>query len=112
MGASIAGLGRVAQAPCDRRDHAEFNEGIIRTVPVPLLPIREQHRIAGILSAFDEKIELNSRMADNLEAVARATFRSTFVSARADQRIWLIHRTFHRRSGGGARGSAMSHRRS
>ena len=57
-----------------------LNEGIIRTVPVPLLPIREQHRIAGILSAFDEKIELNSRMADNLEAVARATFRSTFVS--------------------------------
>ena len=51
-----------------------LNEGIIRTVPVPLVPIREQHRIAGILSAFDDKIELNRRMATTLEGLARAAY--------------------------------------
>ena len=36
-------------------------------------------RIAGILGALDDKIELNRRMSETLEATARALFRSWFV---------------------------------
>lgn len=45
-----------------------------------LPPITVQRRVAGTLGALDDKIELNSRMAHNLEAIARAVFRSRFVS--------------------------------
>jgi type I restriction enzyme S subunit len=51
---------------------------------VHLLPIRfpgreEQDAIASILSAFDDKIDLNRRMNETLEAMARAIFRDWFV---------------------------------
>ncbi len=39
----------------------------------------EQKRIAGILSAFDDKIELNRKMCKTLEAMAEALFKSWFV---------------------------------
>ena len=61
-----------------------LNEGIIRTVPVPLLPIREQHRIAGILGALDDKIELNRRLSETREGAAQALFRSWFPDSEAD----------------------------
>jgi type I restriction enzyme S subunit len=48
-------------------------------VTVPHPPIESQRRIAGILSALDDKIELNRRKAETLEATARALFRSWFV---------------------------------
>jgi type I restriction enzyme S subunit len=41
--------------------------------------IDEQRAIASILSAFDDKIELNRRTAETLEAMARAVFKSWFV---------------------------------
>lgn len=44
---------------------------------LPPLPIQRQ--IAAILSAFDDKIELNRRMNRTLEALARALFKSWFV---------------------------------
>ncbi len=44
---------------------------------VPLLP--EQRAIAHILGALDDKIELNRRMNETLEAMARALFKSWFV---------------------------------
>ena len=47
------------------------------TVPVP--PIQEQHIIAHILGTLDDKIELNHRMNETLEAMARALFKSWFV---------------------------------
>lgn len=51
----------------------------------------EQRKIAGILGAFDDKIELNRRMNETLEAIARAIFKSWFVDfdpvrAKADGR--------------------------
>ena len=46
-------------------------------VLVPPLP--EQRRIAHVLGALDDKIELNRRMAETLDAMARALFRSWFV---------------------------------
>jgi type I restriction enzyme S subunit len=44
---------------------------------VPTLP--EQRRIAHILGSLDDKIELNRRMSETLEAMARALFKSWFV---------------------------------
>ena len=42
-------------------------------------PMREQHAIAHILGTLDDKIELNRRMNETLEAIARALFKSWFV---------------------------------
>ena len=46
---------------------------------VRLPPLHEQRRIADILSALDDKIELNRRMNHTLESIARAIFKSWFV---------------------------------
>lgn len=42
-------------------------------------PLHEQKRIADILGALDDKIELNRRMNETLEAMARALFQSWFI---------------------------------
>ncbi len=42
-------------------------------------PIEEQKAIANILSTLDDKIELNRRMNETLEAIARALFKAWFV---------------------------------
>ena len=47
------------------------------TSSVPPLP--EQRAIAHILGTLDDKIELNRRMNETLEAMARALFKSWFV---------------------------------
>ena len=47
------------------------------TIPLPPLP--EQRAIAHILGTLDDKIELNRRMNETLEAMARAIFKSWFV---------------------------------
>ena len=47
------------------------------TVPVP--DIAEQRAIAHILGSLDDKIELNRRMNETLEAMASALFKSWFV---------------------------------
>ena len=44
-----------------------------------LPPIEEQRRIAHILGALDDKIELNRQMNETLEATARAIFKSWFI---------------------------------
>ena len=51
----------------------------LRKVLLPLPPIEEQRRIGHILSTLDDKIELNRRMNETLEAMARALFKSWFV---------------------------------
>lgn len=47
--------------------------------PIPLPSISEQGTIASILSAIDDKIDLNRRMNETLEATARALFKDWFV---------------------------------
>ena len=47
------------------------------TIHLPPLP--EQRAIAHVLGSLDDKIELNRRMCETLEAMARALFRSWFV---------------------------------
>ena len=56
-----------------------LNEGIIRSFPLQLPPLPEQSAIAHILGTLDDKIELNRRMNETLEAMVRALFKSWFV---------------------------------
>ena len=46
---------------------------------IPIPPLLEQKTIASILSSLDDKIELNRRMNETLEAMARAIFKDWFV---------------------------------
>jgi type I restriction enzyme S subunit len=46
---------------------------------IPLPPLPEQRAIAHILGTLDDKIELNRRMSETLEAMARALFKAWFV---------------------------------
>src|SRR6185437_3399413 len=46
---------------------------------IPLPPIHEQRAIAHILGTLDDKIELNRKMNETLETMARALFKSWFV---------------------------------
>ena len=51
----------------------------LRSVPITYPEFREQQRIGELLGALDDKIELNRRMNETLEAMARAIFRDWFV---------------------------------
>ena len=55
------------------------NLGILRNTPIPLPALSEQVAIAHILGTLDDKIELNQRTNETLEAMARALFKSWFV---------------------------------
>jgi type I restriction enzyme S subunit len=51
----------------------------VKAFHVALPPIAEQQAISAMLSALDDKIELNRRMNETLESIARALFKSWFV---------------------------------
>jgi type I restriction enzyme S subunit len=51
----------------------------IRQLPIPWPPSEVRERIASTVGALDDKIELNRRMNETLEAMARALFKSWFV---------------------------------
>lgn len=56
-----------------------FNVAEARRMRIPRPAMGEQRAIAGILGALDDKIELNRRTNETLEAIARAIFKSWFV---------------------------------
>jgi type I restriction enzyme S subunit len=56
-----------------------LNLPTIRALPVLLPPRSKQDAIAHILGTLDDKIELNRRMNETLEGLARAIFKSWFV---------------------------------
>ena len=56
-----------------------LTKSMIESLEVPLPPLPEQRAIAHILGALDDKIELNRRMNQTLEAMARAIFQDWFV---------------------------------
>ncbi|MCE4373533.1 restriction endonuclease subunit S [Xanthomonas hortorum] len=56
-----------------------FNLKEIGDLPIPSFSLEEQRRISNILGALDDKIELNRRSNQTLEAMARALFKSWFV---------------------------------
>jgi type I restriction enzyme S subunit len=51
----------------------------LKAIRLALPPLPEQRAIAHILGTLDDKIELNRRMSQTLEAMARALFKSWFV---------------------------------
>jgi len=64
-------LNTTVQATLNLRDVAQL--------PIVLPPPREREAIAHVLGCLDSKIELNRRMNETLEAMARALFKSWFV---------------------------------
>jgi type I restriction enzyme, S subunit len=58
---------------------SKINLGTLRELPVRTPPLPEQRAIARILGALDDKIELNRKTNETLEAMARALFQSWFV---------------------------------
>lgn len=56
-----------------------LNRNFLHPVPVDVPPLSEQRAIAHLLGTLDDKIELNRRMNETLEAMARALFKSWFV---------------------------------
>ncbi len=61
-----------------------MTQDIIGKFPVVVPPLLEQKRIAGILSALDDKIELNRRINANLEAQAMTLYKQWFVDGRQE----------------------------
>ncbi len=56
-----------------------ISQGDARALEFTYPPFPEQRAIAHILGTLDDKIELNRRMNETLEAIARALFKSWFV---------------------------------
>jgi len=56
-----------------------INLGDLQTVEIPVPPLPEQKAIAHILGTLDDKIELNRKTNETLEAMAKALFESWFV---------------------------------
>lgn len=63
----------------DGTTQPNLNTDIARRLLLPMPPLTEQKSIAHILGTLDDKIELNRRMNETLEAMARALFKSWFV---------------------------------
>ena len=58
---------------------AGISQKALRSVPITIPAYDEQVAIGGILSAHDDKIDLNRRMNETLEAIGRAIFKDWFV---------------------------------
>ncbi len=56
-----------------------LNRNHVHPIEIRWPPLPEQRAIAHILGTLDDKIELNRRMNETLEAMARALFKSWFV---------------------------------
>lgn len=56
-----------------------LNSQVVKSLEFNFPPLREQETIAHILGTLDDKIELNHRMNETLEAMARALFKDWFV---------------------------------
>ena len=53
---------------------------VIEQIPIQLPELEEQKKIIAILGAIDEKIEINKKINDNLQAQVKALFRAMFIS--------------------------------
>ena len=73
----LASFGGGSAVPTLNRNH-------IHPIEISLSPLAEQKRIADILSAIDDKIELNRRINANLEQQAQALYKSWFVDNKKD----------------------------
>ena len=62
--------------------HPLLTQGRLNELKVEVPPLHTQTRIASILSALDDKIELNRQTNATLEAIAQAIFKEWFVDFR------------------------------
>lgn len=58
---------------------ASLSGKVLALLPLTLPPLDEQRRIAAVLGALDDKIELNRKMNRTLEEMAQALFKSWFI---------------------------------
>jgi type I restriction enzyme, S subunit len=56
-----------------------LTRGMVSDLRLDIPPLPEQRAIASVLGALDDKIDLNRRMCQTLEEMARALFKSWFV---------------------------------
>lgn len=56
-----------------------ISQKALRSMPISFPAIEEQERIGALLSALDDKIELNRQMNETLEGMAQAVFQDWFV---------------------------------
>ncbi|SED40570.1 type I restriction enzyme, S subunit [Rhizobiales bacterium GAS191] len=68
----IEGLGYGSAQP-------NVSPSLIQGVKIPLPSLHLQQSVASVLGALDDKIDLNRRMNETLEAMARAIFKDWFV---------------------------------
>jgi type I restriction enzyme S subunit len=64
---------------CNTTVQATLNLGDLKGLPLRVPPLPEQKAIANILGTLDDKIELNRKTNETLEAMAKALFKSWFV---------------------------------
>lgn len=57
----------------------KFNKTDFRSLGVPVPSLSKQRAVASILCGLDDKIDLNRRMNETLEAMARAIFKDWFI---------------------------------
>ncbi|MCP9783788.1 restriction endonuclease subunit S [Cyanobium sp. WKJ7-Wakatipu] len=70
---------QVAQSKVVQSVQANFSLGELKQLQIDLPPKAEQKAIAHILGTLDDKIELNRKANETLEAMAKALFKSWFV---------------------------------
>jgi type I restriction enzyme S subunit len=72
-------LGQLMKSWCNTTVQETLNLKEIKRLPIPFPEITEQKAIARILGTLDDKIELNRKTNETLEAMAKALFKSWFV---------------------------------
>ena len=72
-------LGQLMKSWCNTTVQETLNLKEIKRLPIPFPEIAEQKSIAHILGTLDDKIELNRKTNETLEAMAKALFKSWFV---------------------------------
>lgn len=75
---SVYGRNEIATIQRDMAVSGITGKDLLR-LEIPLPPLAEQKAIANILGSLDDKIELNRKMNESLEGIARALFKSWFV---------------------------------
>ena len=68
-----------AIADCSQSSYPSFNKDVIEDIAFPNVSIERQRRIAKVLSAIDDKIALNRKKIEKLEALAKTIYDYWFV---------------------------------
>lgn len=80
LGLRSSAAASMIQSRLNTTVQATLNLGDLSRLPIVIPPRHQRKAIASILGALDDKIELNRRMNETLEAMARAIFQDWFVA--------------------------------